>query len=266
MDATVATPAVVRCQNGRMLVQISDPHIGTEPAAEGRLAAAVQRVRSLPQVPDAVVVTGDLTDHGQPEEYARVRELLAPLPVPVHVLAGNHDDRATLRAAFGLPGAPDDPIQGAFVVGDAEGDGSGALRVVFADTTVIGRDDGRLDVPALAAQLDADRLTPTIVAVHHPPLLVGIPIMDGLALAAADRAELGVLLERAPQVRAVIGGHVHRTVVGRLGGCPVLALGSTQMASRLDFAAQEFETVHEPPMIAVHVLVDGELVSHVHPV
>jgi 3',5'-cyclic AMP phosphodiesterase CpdA len=249
-----------------MLIQISDPHIGSEPAAEGRLAAAVQRVRSLPQVPDAVVVTGDLTDHGRPEEYARVRELLAPLPVPAHVLAGNHDDRAALRAAFDLTGEPDDPIEGAFVVGDAEGDGSGVLRVVYADTTIIGRDDGRLDVPALAARLDADRQTPTIVALHHPPLLVGIPIMDGLALAAADRAELGTLLARTPQVRAVIGGHVHRTVVARIGGCPVLALGSTQIASRLDLAAQEFETVHEPPMIAVHLLVAGELVSHVQPV
>jgi Icc protein len=249
-----------------MLVQISDPHIGSEPAAEGRLAAAVQRVRSLPQVPDAVVVTGDLVEHGAPDEYARVRALLEPLPAPVHVLAGNHDQRAALRAAFDLPGEPDDPIEGAFTIGDAEGDGSGALRVVYADTTIPGQGTGRLDVPALAARVARDPATPTIVAVHHPPLLTGIPVMDGLAMAADDREALGVVLAATPQVRAVIGGHVHRTVTSVLGGCPVFALAATDTAERLDFAAQAFAMVREPPMIAVHRLVDGVLTSHVQPV
>jgi 3',5'-cyclic AMP phosphodiesterase CpdA len=249
-----------------VIVQISDPHIGVEPAAEGRLAAAVERVRSLPQVPDLVVVTGDLTEHGDPAEYARVRELLAPLPAPVRVLAGNHDRRGPLRAAFGLPGAPDDPIAATVVVGDAEGTGAGALRLVLVDTTIPGRDDGRLDVPALARELDADRNTATIVAMHHPPMLVGVPIMDELGMPAADRAALGELLAQAPQVRAVIAGHVHRVAAGRVGPCPVLTLNSTQIQARLDFAATAFEILREPAMIAVHRLVDGALVSHVQAV
>ena len=44
-----------------------------------------------------------------------------------------------------------------------------------------------------------------------------------------------------------------------LGGCPVLLLGSTHVALHLDFAATEFDMRSEPPLLAVHRMVDGEL-------
>ena len=49
-----------------LIVQLSDPHIGAEWAGDDsvpRLAAAVESVRGIKQ-PDAVLVTGDLADHG----------------------------------------------------------------------------------------------------------------------------------------------------------------------------------------------------------
>lgn len=241
-----------------MLAQITDPHVGIEPAADARLAAAVAEVRALAQAPDGVLVSGDLAADGRPEEYARVRELLGGLPGAVHVLAGNHDVRAGLREAFGVPGAPDDPIRYAARCGP--------LRLVACDTTVPGHHHGELDLDWLGAQLAADRATPTIVAMHHPPMLLGIPVMDELALRAQDRAGLAALLRGAPHVRRVVCGHVHRTSVGSVGGCPVLTVSSTEMQHRLDLAAREFDLVAEPPDVAVHVLVEGELVSHVQPV
>jgi Icc protein len=51
--------------------------------------------------PQAVVVSGDLANSAATGEYERLRELLEPLPMPVHVLAGNHDDRDALREHFG---------------------------------------------------------------------------------------------------------------------------------------------------------------------
>src|SRR5215211_7367383 len=97
-----------------VLVQLSDPHIGAawghgDPATA--LAAAVGSVRALELDVDAVLVSGDLTEHGADAEYERVRELLAPLGAPLHVLAGNHDDRAALRRHFGLPGSGAEPVQ-----------------------------------------------------------------------------------------------------------------------------------------------------------
>ena len=79
-----------------ILAQLSDPHMRLgEGAAEAResLAAGVDAVLALRPHPDAVLVSGDLADTAAAEEYQIVRALLAPLPMPVHVLGGNHDDR-----------------------------------------------------------------------------------------------------------------------------------------------------------------------------
>ncbi len=78
-----------------LLVQLSDPHIGAtwaggDPAAG--LKAAVESVRRLPDVPDAVLMSGNLADHAADAEYEFVRESLEQLGAPVYVLPGNHDD------------------------------------------------------------------------------------------------------------------------------------------------------------------------------
>jgi len=243
------------------LVQLSDPHLGAEwgggdPAAA--LAAAVAAVLALRPRPDAVLVSGDLADHAADAEYEQVRAMLAPLGVPVHVLPGNHDDRAALRRHFGAPGAGAQPVRYAVRCGP--------LRLVACDTTRPGHDDGELDVAWVEAQLDGDRETPTLLALHHPPLLTGLHAMDAAGLAARDRRALGELVARHPQVRCIAAGHAHRTATGRLGGCPVLLAPSTYVQARLDFETTEMALAVEPPGFVVHALMDGELVSHVQPV
>ncbi len=241
-----------------MIAHISDPHLGREPIAGEQLADAVGRVLALPQQPDAVLVSGDLTDHATDEEYGWVHAALSPLSMPVHVLAGNHDDRGRLRETFAVVGRGDEPIRYAVACG--------ALRLVACDTTIPGQDGGRIDLEWIAATLDADTDTPTILALHHPPVATGIPAIDASMPAAHERAALADLLRRCPQVRRVLAGHVHRTAMSVLGGCPVLLLGSTHIALHLDFAATEFDMRTEPPLLALHRMVDGELVSHLQPV
>ena len=90
-----------------LLLQLSDLHI-REPGklAYGRietapyLKRAIDSVLRLPQQPHAVIITGDLTDFGRAAEYEHLRELLAPLPMPVYLMPGNHDDRDQLRSSF----------------------------------------------------------------------------------------------------------------------------------------------------------------------
>src|ERR1700727_2546425 len=85
-----------------LVAQISDPHVGGDwggPDPVAGLVAVLEAVWALPDRPDALLVTGDLVEHGSSEEYERVHELLTTKPAPVYVLGGNHDLREGLRAS-----------------------------------------------------------------------------------------------------------------------------------------------------------------------
>jgi 3',5'-cyclic-AMP phosphodiesterase len=250
-----------------LLAQLSDPHVNDDddnPALA--LDTAARQVAALDPAPGAVLVSGDLTEHGSASEYERVRELLLTLTMPVHVLAGNHDDAPALRKSFPLPPA----------IADAASDDyryvtrCGPLRLIGCDTTRPGRDDGELGADRLSwleARLTEDRDTPTIVAMHHLPLLTGVPAMDALGLPKADRVALSELVGAHPQVRRILTGHVHRAVLGALGRCAVFACPSTYLQLVLDLQEPTRVTlVPETPGFGLHVAVAGDLVSHVQPV
>jgi 3',5'-cyclic-AMP phosphodiesterase len=247
-----------------LLAQLSDPHIGAEWAngdPVAGLAAAVESVRSLRRQPEAVLVSGDLADNATDAEYDQVREILAPLNAPMYVLAGNHDDRRALHRHFGVPGANGEPVQYAVDLGP--------LRLVVVDTTRPGEEAGALDAERLG-WLDAELATapeaPTLVAMHHAPLVTGVPALDECGLPAADRRALGEVLERHPQVRRLVAGHVHRMITAELGGRAVLTVPSTYVQARLNFGSEEDEWIAEPAGIVLHAVLDGELISHVQPV
>jgi 3',5'-cyclic-AMP phosphodiesterase len=248
-----------------VLVQLSDPHIGAtwaggDPIAG--LAATVEAVRRLPDHPDAVLISGDLADNAADGEYELVRELVARLDAPMCVLPGNHDDRDTLRRCFELPGLAGTPVQYTVDVGP--------LRLVMLDSTRPGEVRGELDRERLA-WLDAELATapdrPTLLAMHHPPLMTGSTAWDEIGLAATDRVALGEVVSRHPQVRQIVAGHVHRTIAGGLGGRAVLTIPSTYVQARLDLTSDEIRFADDqPPGFALHALVDGDLTSHVQPV
>jgi 3',5'-cyclic-AMP phosphodiesterase len=245
-----------------VLVQLSDPHVGADWGVVGDpvagLAAVVECVRQIVPQADAVLISGDLAEHAADAEYEQLRELVAPLEAPLYVLPGNHDDRAALRRHFGVPGADGEPVQYAAEVGP--------LRLVVLDSTRPGEDGGELDAERLGwldAELAAAPGTPTMLALHHPPLLTGIPAFDEIGLPAADRRALATVVEAHPHVRRIAGGHVHRTISAALGGRSVLAAPSTYVQSALDFTTEEIAFSADPPGFVLHAWLDGELVSHV---
>jgi 3',5'-cyclic AMP phosphodiesterase CpdA len=248
-----------------ILAQISDPHVSIGPADAGSaeaLAAAVGSVAALDPLPDAVLLSGDLTEHATSEEYRRAAELLEPLPMPIHLLVGNHDDADGLRAHLGAPGRPGEPLQ--------YSEDLGSLRLIACDTTVPGHAAGALGPERLGwleAELELDRDKPTVLAMHHPPVLIGVGVLDQIGLAEADRLALGALLANNPQVKRIVSGHVHRGAVGGLGGCPVFVCPSSHLQLALDLGADsEIALVREPPAFALHVALGADLISHVVPI
>lgn len=248
-----------------LLAQLSDLHLGA--AWEGvdpqpRLERVIEAVRSLPNPVDAVVVSGDLADDASEHSYRRARELLERFDAPVHVLPGNHDDRARLRQAFDLPGDGDEPVDYAADVGE--------LRLVVLDSNVPRQDPGAFD-PAQLEWLDEglgkESERPTIMAMHHPPLATGTAEWDAINLAPSERRALAEVVSRHPQLRAIVGGHLHRVTASTLAGRPVLAAPSTYLQVLPDFEPKDFEGEDVvwtgPPGFALHVLLDGELSSQV---
>ena len=247
-----------------LLVQLSDPHLGaTWPEGDPvvNLVATVDGVLALEESPNAVLVSGDLAEHAADEEYEQLRTLLARIRAPVYVLPGNHDDRDALHRHFGVPGAGGAPVRY-----DVD---LGPLRLVVLDSTIPGEDGGALDDGQLGwldETLAAAPGTPTVVAMHHPPFLVGIAPWDAIGLRPADCERLGEVLGRHAHVERVVAGHVHRAIATELGGRPVMSAPSTYVQGLLDFDATKLALSDDPPGFAVHALVEGKLVSHVQPV
>ena len=90
-----------------LLAQITDLHVmpkgqlayGRVDTA-GMLRKAVAQLNRLDPRPDAVVITGDLADKGEPVAYQHLREILAALRLRYFVIPGNHDRMAEFRSAF----------------------------------------------------------------------------------------------------------------------------------------------------------------------
>ncbi len=251
-----------------LIAQLTDTHIRVPGSlaygvvdTAAYLERAVAHLRALMPQPDVVIVTGDLTDFDQPEEYARFRALTAGLPMPVFAVPGNHDSSAGLRAAF-----PELAARAGGGAGDklnyvVEGH---PVRVVMLDSSVPGKPHGELGPDGLAwleAQLAAAPARPTLVALHHPPFLTGIVHMDVQNL--RDAQALEAVLKRHRQVLALVCGHVHRSVITRFGGVPASIGPAPAHAVSLALQPGAAPSFHmEPPSLHLHLFNGGELVTH----
>ncbi|MCX4750144.1 phosphodiesterase [Kitasatospora sp. NBC_01287] len=247
------------------VAHLSDTHITTGPlAAEPAtgLYRALGRILALDPRPGCVVITGDLTEAGRPEEYAALREVMAGFPLPLHLVAGNHDDPEALVAAFGgtplLGGGKDTHYL-------VEHDG---LSLVVLDSRLPGSPAGQLGPEQLAwldQVLAARPEVPAVVCVHHPPIALGIPFMDGMRL--ENGPELAAVLARHPRVVRVLAGHLHRAITAPFAGSTLAVAPSTYRQSTLTLREdRQMGYLHEPTAFLLHLPAEGTWVTHTVPV
>lgn len=250
-----------------LIAQITDTHIkaGGKPVcgrvdSAAMLRACVADLLRRDPLPDLVLLTGDLADDGRAQDYALLRQLLAPLPMPLYLLAGNHDQRAALRSAFtgarfGYLGQCGEFLQYALDLGP--------LRLLVLDTVVPGQCGGRLCARRLAwlAERLAQDARPVIIAMHHPPFASGIAHMDAVGLEGADALER--LLRQHPQVERLLCGHLHRAIECRFATALASTCPSSAHQIALDLRANGPEQfVLEPPGYQLHLWHAGRLVTH----
>jgi Icc protein len=241
-----------------LIAHLSDPHLTTGALAPGPAAGlhrALGRVLALDPRPDCVVVTGDLADHGQPAEYEQLREVVGAFPLPLHLVAGNHDQGDALVAAFG--GGPHLGTSASYTVQYPE------LTLVVLDSRVPDRPAGRLGEAQLTWLDDvlagaADR--PAVLCLHHPPVAVGFPAMDAIRL--ADGEALAAVVAGRPHVARVLTGHLHRVATATFAGTTVSVAPSTHRQTDLVLREGPIGFADEPTGFLLHLAEPGRWVTH----
>jgi Icc protein len=252
-----------------LIAQMTDIHIGFAPEERPeelnrtRFRATLKRVLDGPNRPDMLVLSGDITDRGDKESYEKTAALLAGSPCPIWPMAGNHDTRAELLRAFPQVHADDGFVQ--YIV-EQEG-----LRIVFLDTLEEGRHGG-----AFCERREAwlsDRLaqaptTPTLIFMHHPPVVSGIGWMD------PDPEEpwvqrFAAAVRGAKQIVAIHCGHLHRPLMTTFEGIPLGVTPSVAPLVAMDLRPIDPDgpdgrdlITTESPTYAMHRWDGGSLVTH----
>ncbi|MFZ1900867.1 MAG: phosphodiesterase [Azonexus sp.] len=248
------------------IVQLSDLHL-TLPGAElfgsaplARLELAIDRILENHADADFCLLTGDLADAGGDAAYASLAEALRRLPMPAHLLPGNHDSRAALRRHFPQLANND----GGFMQAALATPGGYFLLL---DTVEPGAPWGSYCIQRrewLAQQLAAAGDLPLYVAMHHPPLALGIPSMDQFSLRDAE-AFWSVIAPHRTRIRHLFFGHLHRPIGGSWRGIPFSCTSSPNHQVALDLTTVRGDDVpgcREPAGFAVILIDTDSVVVH----
>lgn len=250
-----------------IIAQLSDPHVTVRKSefhdlylTIDKLQKAVDRVNALDPRPNFAVITGDLVNAGDANEYEVFAAVLKTLDIPVYLGIGNHDCRETFREKFAdqtyIP-------QEGFIQYAWEAEG---LRHIMLDTNVPGKAHGILcqeRLNWLEDTLAAKPDMPTLVFMHHPPFLTGIKPMDDMGLKDTDK--FGAAVARHSQIKRIFCGHVHRNISSDFYGIQSEICASTSHKILLNLTGDDrLGTVDEPADILLHIWTeDQKLVSHV---
>ncbi len=249
------------------ILHVSDTHLL---AGGGKLYNTVDSTALLRELfaeveasggrPEAIVITGDLADKGEPDAYRTLRSIVEPVAARLGAqtiwVMGNHDDRGAFRRELLGEEASTMPI-------DAVHDLNG-LRVITLDSTVPGHHFGAVTTAQLdwlAHELATPAPHGTILAMHHPP----IPSVLDLAVAVElrDQAPLAEVL-RGSDVRSIIAGHLHYSSMATFAGIPVSVASASCYTQDLNVpvggtrgrdGAQGFNLVHVYPDTVLHSVV-----------
>lgn len=212
------------------LIHLSDIHLTSAGATIGGRDPLANFERALQHVlkdhadAELMVITGDLSDWGDRDDYLWLKARLAEFPIATRICIGNHDRRATFLDVFPELAAPDGFVQG---VRDTS-----AGRCLFLDTAQPDTHAGRY-CEARQSWLDA-RLSehdgPFLLFMHHNPMPTHLGPMDQIRL-LDDAAFRKIVHGHRDRIRHIFFGHCHLPLAGSVAGVPATSLRGTNHAS-----------------------------------
>ena len=257
------------------VIQLSDTHFGPDGHrshggfgydTDAAFDAVAERIATHEPV-DLIVVTGDLADQGQPEDYAKARAALSRLPASVNLCPGNHDFQVPFEVGLAHPG-----------LSMARTMRLGSWLFMFADSNFDGRQAGpggrlidvenRIEAKGLLGPGELSWLHDVIGAsdadhvfvwLHHPP---GVPLA-GFNVPQFDE-EITDLVSTHDRVRGFGAGHIHSDNVLEIAGrsvfvCPALTINiDFQAATLLPPGFRSYEFSDDGTVESTCHLLDGE--------
>jgi Icc protein len=241
------------------LLQITDTHLHADRSARLRgvdtfrtLSRVLDAAAADPRPPHAILATGDLSQDETREAYENFRALLEPLERPVWCLPGNHDGPGHMASVLSPP---------MFSPGGVHL--RGEWCVVLLNSFLAGDHGGRLppaELESLEATLRENREQHVLLAVHHHPLPLRSRWLDALGLYNAD--QLLAIVDRSPQVRAVVAGHVHQASDITRNGVRYLTTPST--CFQFLPASDAFAIDRRPPAFRwLDLMPDGSIATEI---
>lgn len=217
------------------IVQISDSHLFEDPKAqflgmntEDSFQSVMELIKQEQPLKNNVnqsteisdvsvfVVTGDIAQTPSAGTYARFLASMKTFDKPYVWLQGNHDLNHLL-----LTSSDHQANTNIIELGQQ-------WLVVMLNSSNDHEIEGRFssnELNWLTEQLKKYPNRYTIVALHHNPLKIQSEWLDQCGLSNAD--EFWAVIDKAPQVRAVIHGHVHQVFEATRGQVKIWACPST---------------------------------------
>ncbi len=232
-----------------LLVQISDIHYGSM-FRKQMLHKAIEEINLME--PDAVLVTGDLTEEGLMREFQKVaRELKNLKTERVIYLSGNHDYRSTgyliFRELF--------PFARITVIEDT--------IIIVVSSARPDRDDGEVGHRQnlwLETTLKKHSDKTKIVAIHHH--IIPVPDTGADQITVIDAGDILRTLTRS-EVNLVLCGHRHRPWRWQIGNMKVVHAGSVSSEKLRGFFCNSYNIIeiNKGKINEKLKIVDGDLVE-----
>lgn len=226
MSASVEAKSVMTENDHQLplrVLQITDPHLMADPAGallgvntRDSLAAVIDKVLQDHGQPDLILATGDIAQDASEEAYRFFGEKLKAFDCESVWIAGNHDDsRVLTRIATELNTSSRHVI-------------TGGWQFVLLDSSVPGKVHGELaesELEFLEKTLTENPDQPAMVALHHHPVDIDARWMSTIGLRNND--DFWRIVDRFPQVKTVLWGHIHQVYDEYRKGVRLLATPST---------------------------------------
>ena len=245
-------------QTSIRIVQLSDCHLFKNP--DGKLLG-LNTEHSLNEVMDLIeteqpameliLATGDLSQDGTSESYARFHQHMARYSCPVYWLPGNHDLTDIMSNH-----------QVAERMSPCVIDRNG-WHIIMLDSTIRGKVPGNFtdaELEFLDQSLQASQDRHVMIALHHQPVPVGSAWLDQQIVGNAS--SFFKVVDRYTNIKAIIWGHVHQVFETQRKGVKLMSVPSTCVQFKplsKDFAVDS----ESPGYRWLDLFADGRIVTGV---